>query len=80
MSDQHESPWLSEAAVGELTGLLPTSYKAQCRKLARMNIKFVPSANGRPLVERALFLASGTTTATMRARAKPNWSAIRRAG
>lgn len=80
MSSQNESPWLSEAAVGELTGLQPTSYKAQCKKLARMNIKFVPSATGRPLVERTQLLAGSSTPAAPRARSKPNWGALRRVG
>ncbi|WP_408953006.1 DUF4224 domain-containing protein [Lysobacter sp. Hz 25] len=67
--------WLTPDEVGELTGLKPNSWKAQCRKLAAMGIKFRPNGAGRPLVERAAVLA-GTTRRTA-AKPQPNWSALR---
>lgn len=71
MSDP--SPWLSAAEVAELTGLKPESWKAQCRKLAAMGIKFIPNGAGRPLVERADVLNMG---AKPKAKRGPNWSEV----
>lgn len=66
--------WLSPDEVGELTGLKPNSWKAQCRKLAAMGIKFRPNGAGRPLVERAAILS--TTAAGNKAKPQPNWGAM----
>ena len=66
--------WLSPDEVGELTGLAPNSWKAQCRRLAEMGVPFRPNGVGRPLVERAAVLSA---PAKPRAKREPNWSAIR---
>lgn len=66
--------WLTPAEVGELTDLKPNSWRAQCRRLARMGIPFTPNAVGRPLVERAAVVS---TPAKPKARKGPNWDAIR---
>lgn len=71
MSDP--SPWLSAVEVGELTGLDPTSWKAQCRKLAKMGIKFIPNGAGRPLVERAAVLSMESKP---KAKRGPNWGEV----
>jgi hypothetical protein len=69
------SPWLSAAEVGELTGLDPRSWKAQCRKLAAMGVKFTPNGAGRPLVERAAVLTA--KDGRPKPKRGPNWEAIR---
>lgn len=66
--------WLTPEEVGELTGLKPNSWKAQCRKLAAMGIKFRPNGAGRPLVERAAVLAGSAKKAA--AKPQPNWDAM----
>lgn len=66
--------WLTPEEVGELTGLKPNSWKAQCRKLAHMNIKFRPNGAGRPLVERAAVLSGSAKKAATKSR--PNWDAL----
>jgi hypothetical protein len=66
-------PWLSAAEVAELTGLEPESWKAQCRKLAKMGVPFRPNGAGRPLVERAAVLSMETKPKPKRG---PNWSGI----
>ena len=71
MSDP--SPWLTAAEVGELTGLCPRSWKAQCRKLATMGVPFTPSGQGRPLVERAAILSASKKPKVKRG---PNWSEV----
>lgn len=50
--------WLTPDEVGELTGLKPNSWKAQCRRLAEMGYRFTPNGAGRPLVERASVISS----------------------
>ncbi|MEF2156444.1 DUF4224 domain-containing protein [Luteimonas sp. FXH3W] len=65
--------WLTPDEVAELTSLEPTSYKAQCRRLARMGIAFTPNAIGRPLVPRSLFEPK---PARKEARAEPDWSKV----
>lgn len=67
--------WLTPDEVGELTGLRPNSWKAQCRKLAAMGIAFRPNGAGRPLVERAAVLSS-TRAATKGAGRGPNWEKL----
>lgn len=62
--------WLTAGEVAELTATVPTSYKAQCRKLARMGIPFTPNAIGRPLVCRSLFEPK---QARPRKPAEPKW-------
>lgn len=66
--------WLTPDEVGELTGLAPNSWKAQCRKLAAMGVAFRPNGAGRPLVERAAVLSESAKPAKRR---EPNWSAVR---
>lgn len=66
--------WLTPEEVGILTGLKPNSYKAQCRRLAKMGIPFRPNAVGRPLVERDVALI-GPKKAGKPAKG-PNWEAI----
>lgn len=66
-------PWLSAAEVAELTRLKPTSWKAQCRRLVKMGIKFIPNGEGRPLVERAAVLSMESKPKPKRG---PNWSGI----
>lgn len=66
--------WLTPDEVGELTGLAPTSYRAQCKRLAKMGVPFKPNGIGRPLVERYAVL---TKPASKKPAAKgPNWSAL----
>lgn len=67
------SPWLSASEVAELTGLEPESWKAQCRKLAKMGVPFITNGAGRPLVERGFILQHA---AKPKAKRGPNWSAI----
>lgn len=69
--------WLTPEEVGELTGLQPNSWKAQCRTLARMGIPFLPNGAGRPLVERAAVLV-GPRPSYEKKKVEPNWNAIRR--
>ena len=64
--------WLTPDEVAELTGLKPTSYKAQCTRLARMGIPFRPNAIGRPLVARSLF---ETKQERPIRQAEPKWDA-----
>lgn len=66
-------PWLSAEEVAELTGLKPESWKAQCRKLAAMGIRFRPNGVGRPLVQRTDVL---NMDAKPKAKRGPNWSGI----
>lgn len=66
--------WLTADEVGELTGLAPNSWKAQCRRLAAMGVPFRPNGAGRPLVERALIL---TSPGKPKAKPQPNWGAVR---
>ena len=68
--------WLSPEEVGELTGLQPNSWAAQCRTLARMGLPFTPNGAGRPLVERGAVLRADKPAAKPRAKRGPNWSAI----
>lgn len=64
--------WLTADEVKELTGR--TRWKAQCRKLAEMDVPFRPNGVGRPLVERSVALPNeGKRT---RKRAEPNWDAM----
>ncbi|BDU17566.1 DUF4224 domain-containing protein [Lysobacter auxotrophicus] len=67
--------WLSPDEVGELTGLRPNSWKAQCRKLAAMGVPFRPNGAGRPLVERAAVLNSTKAPAKGNTRG-PNWEGL----
>lgn len=77
MSDEkYSGTWLTPDKIGQLTELKPTSYKAQCRRLAIMGVPFRPNAIGRPLVERAAVLTSHRTAKQARARTEPNWEAI----
>jgi hypothetical protein len=46
------STWLTPEEVAELTGLKPSSWKAQARRLAVMGVPFRLNGVGRPLVER----------------------------
>lgn len=71
-----EDTWLTPEQVGELTGLKPNSYKAQCRRLALMGVPFRPNAIGRPLVERAAVLDRPVKVGQ---RKGPNWDAIKAA-
>lgn len=63
--------WLSPAEVEELTAR--QRWAAQCRALARMGVPFRPNGVGRPLVERVAV----TSGPKPKAKAQPNWSAIR---
>lgn len=65
--------WLTPDEVGELTGLKPNSYKAQCRRLAMMGVPFRPNAIGRPLVQRDAVLEKPKKSKPWRG---PNWDAI----
>lgn len=67
--------WLTPEEVGELTGLKPNSYKAQCRRLERMGVSFLPNGIGRPLVERVTVLQKERVPA-QRKRTEPNWAAL----
>lgn len=66
--------WLTPDEVGELTGLKPNSYRAQCRRLADMGIPFRPNAIGRPLVQRDLVLQEPKKKS--KPAKGPNWGAI----
>lgn len=66
--------WLTPDEVAELTGLQPNSWKAQCRKLAKMGIRFTPNGVGRPLVERVDVLHG--PKAKGKPAKGPNWDAI----
>jgi hypothetical protein len=69
--------WLTPEEVGELTELLPSSWRAQCRRLARMGVPFRPNAAGRPLVERAA-VCDAPKPSPKAKRREPNWEAMRR--
>jgi hypothetical protein len=64
--------WLTPDEVAELTAR--KRWKAQCKALAEMGVKFTPNAVGRPLVERAAVVSQPKS----RKKAGPNWDAIRR--
>lgn len=65
--------WLTPDEVGELTGLEPNSWKAQCRKLSAMGVPFRPNGAGRPLVERDAVLTSRPKPKAARG---PNWNKL----
>lgn len=69
----YSGTWLTPDEVGELTGLKPNSYKAQCRRLAVMGVPFRPNAIGRPLVQRDTVLDKPKKAKAWKG---PNWDAI----
>lgn len=66
--------WLTPEEVGELTGLRPNSWAAQCRRLAKMGVPFRPNGAGRPLVERAAVIS---TPSKPKGAKEPNWGALK---
>jgi len=72
---EHSGTWLTPIEVGELTGLKPTSYKAQCRRLAQMGVAFMPNAIGRPLVQRDVVLKAPAKKPASSWKG-PNWAAL----
>lgn len=63
--------WLTIDEVAELTDRV--RWKAQCRMLSSMGIRFQPNAVGRPLVERSAVLSKPTGKRPAKG---PNWEAL----
>lgn len=64
------TPWLTPAALLDLTGR--KRWSAQARQLRALGIRYILSAEGRPLVEHGAVLTSKPAAAPR----EPDWSKL----